>query len=177
MYGSILSLTSALDGVGGQRHALAALLPGKTRYPLYGRLGGPQGRPGRVRNISPPTGIRSPDRPARSESLYRMHYSGPPRRLYPRERNPTLIVQAVGWASLSVCEGSGKSRTQPAFEPQTVQPVRSRYTDSAIPAARFERGTSRIQVHGFTATPVCPIHPPNSANIPPKTAKISNISR
>jgi hypothetical protein len=29
------------------------LLPGKTRYPLYRRLGGPQGRSGRVRKISP----------------------------------------------------------------------------------------------------------------------------
>jgi hypothetical protein len=29
-------------GVGCQRHALAALPPGKTRYPLYRRLGGPQ---------------------------------------------------------------------------------------------------------------------------------------
>jgi hypothetical protein len=35
------------------------------------RLGGPQSRSGRVRKISPPTGIRSSDRPARSESLYR----------------------------------------------------------------------------------------------------------
>ena len=32
---STLSLTSALDGVGGQRHTPAALPPGKTRYPLY----------------------------------------------------------------------------------------------------------------------------------------------
>jgi hypothetical protein len=39
-------------GVGGQRHAPAALPPEKTRYPLYGRLGGPQGRSGRVRKIS-----------------------------------------------------------------------------------------------------------------------------
>ena len=73
----MLSLTSVLDGVGGQRHAPAALPPGKTRYPLYRRLGGPQGRSGRVRNISLPTGIRSPDRPARSESLYRLSYTGP----------------------------------------------------------------------------------------------------
>jgi hypothetical protein len=29
------------------------LLPGKTRYPLYRRLGGPQGRSGQVRKISP----------------------------------------------------------------------------------------------------------------------------
>jgi hypothetical protein len=36
-------------------------------YPLYRRLGGPHGRSERVRKISPPTGIRSPDLPARSE--------------------------------------------------------------------------------------------------------------
>ena len=41
-------------GVGGQRHAPTALPPGKTRYALYRRLGGPQGRSGRVRKISPP---------------------------------------------------------------------------------------------------------------------------
>jgi hypothetical protein len=28
--------------------------PGKTRYPFYGRLGGPQGQSGQVRKISPP---------------------------------------------------------------------------------------------------------------------------
>jgi len=61
-------------GVGGQRHA-----PGKTRYPLYRRLGGPQGRSGRVRKISPP----------------------------------------------------------PGFDPRTVLPVASRYTDWAIPALAF----------------------------------------
>ena len=64
-------------GVGGQRHATAALPPGKTRFPLYRRLDGPQGRSGRVRKISPP----------------------------------------------------------PGFDPRTVQPVASRYTDFAIPAA------------------------------------------
>ena len=57
--------------VGGQRHAPAALTPGKTRYPLYTRLGGPQGRFGQLRKISP----------------------------------------------------------TPAFDPLTVQPVVSRYTD------------------------------------------------
>ena len=52
-YSSTLSLTWALDWVGGQRHARAALPPGKTWYPLYRRLCGPQGRSGRVRKISP----------------------------------------------------------------------------------------------------------------------------
>ena len=78
-YSSTLALTSALVGVGGQYHAPADLPPGKTRYPLYRRLGGPQGRPGRVRKIPPP----------------------------------------------------------PEFDPRTVQPVASRYTDWAIPAHIF----------------------------------------
>ena len=54
MYGCTLSLTLALDEVGGQLHALAASLPGETGYPLYRRLGGSRGRSGRVRKISPP---------------------------------------------------------------------------------------------------------------------------
>ena len=78
-YGSTLPLTSAIDGVGGQPHAPAALSPGKTRYPLYRRLGGPQGRSGRVRKIS----------------------------------------------------------TSLGFDPRTVQPVASRYTDWAIAAPKF----------------------------------------
>ena len=63
-------------GVGGQRHAPAALPPEKTRYPLYRKLAGPQGQSGRMRKISPP----------------------------------------------------------PGFDPRTVQPVASRYTDWTIVA-------------------------------------------
>ena len=62
-------------GVGGQHHAPATLPPGKTWYPMYRRLGGPQGRSGQVRKISTP----------------------------------------------------------PGFDPRTVQPIASRYTDYAIP--------------------------------------------
>jgi hypothetical protein len=62
--------------VGRQRYAPAVLYPGQTRYPLYRRLGGPQGGSELVRKISPPLG----------------------------------------------------------FDPRTVQPVASRYTDCAIPA-------------------------------------------
>jgi hypothetical protein len=40
-----------------ERHAPAALPPGKTRYPLYRRLGRPQGRSGRMRIQSPPRGF------------------------------------------------------------------------------------------------------------------------
>jgi hypothetical protein len=76
MYSCTLSLTSVLDGVGGQRHAPAVSPPGKTWYPLYRRLGGPQGQSGRMR----------------------------------------------------------KNSSAPRFDPRTVQPVPSRYTDWAIPA-------------------------------------------
>ena len=44
-------------GVGGQLHALAALPLGKTLYPLYRRLGGPQARSARLWKISPPPGF------------------------------------------------------------------------------------------------------------------------
>jgi hypothetical protein len=63
--------------VGGRCHALAALPPGKTRYQLYRRLGGPQGQSEQVQKILPPSGIRSPDHPARSESLYQLSYPSP----------------------------------------------------------------------------------------------------
>jgi len=66
--------------VGGQRHTPATLPAEKTQYPLYRRLGWPQGRSGLVRNISPPSG----------------------------------------------------------FDPRTVQPVASRYTDWVIPAHSFD---------------------------------------
>jgi len=44
-------------GEGGQCQAPAALHPVKTQYPLYRRLGGPQGRSGRMRKILPPRGF------------------------------------------------------------------------------------------------------------------------
>jgi len=51
-------LTSTLEG--GEVSALRpgrTLPPGKTRYPLYRRLGGPQDRSGQVRKFSPPPGF------------------------------------------------------------------------------------------------------------------------
>ena len=56
-HSSTLPLTSALDGVGGQRHGPAALRPEMTRYPLYRRLGGPWVRSGREGKILPEQGF------------------------------------------------------------------------------------------------------------------------
>ena len=48
-YFSTFSLTSALDGVGWSTPRPGCFTSGKeTRYPLYWRLGGPQGRSGRM---------------------------------------------------------------------------------------------------------------------------------
>jgi hypothetical protein len=58
MYSSTLFFTSALEG--GERSASRPgrnLPPGETRYPLYRRLIGPQGRSGQVWKISLPLGF------------------------------------------------------------------------------------------------------------------------
>jgi hypothetical protein len=92
---STLSLALALEGGGGW----LASRPGcftpwkETRYPLYRRLGGPQGRSGRVPKILPP----------------------------------------------------------PRFDPGTVQPVASRYTDSAIPAHKRVCSLLKIKFLAFYA--------------------------
>jgi hypothetical protein len=67
------------------------LSPGKTRYSFYRRLGGPQGRSGRAENLVP-TGIRSPDRPARSQSLNRLSYATIPILIKVQTRNPMLAL-------------------------------------------------------------------------------------
>jgi len=51
-------LTSALEGGEGSASRPGRNLPpGKTRYPLYRKLVGLQGRSGQVRKISPPSGF------------------------------------------------------------------------------------------------------------------------
>ena len=71
---ALLFLTAALEG--GEWSAARpgpTLLPGKARYPLYRRLGGPQGRSGRVENLVP-IGIRSRNVQPVAQSLYRLSY-------------------------------------------------------------------------------------------------------
>ena len=59
-------MTATLEGVEWSAERPGRTLPPrKTRYPLYRRLGGSQGRSGRVENLAP-AGIRSPDSSAPS---------------------------------------------------------------------------------------------------------------
>ena len=69
------SMTSALEG--GEWVAARpghTLPPGKTRYPFYKGLGGLQGWSVQA-EILAPTGIRTLDRPACSQSLYQLSYT------------------------------------------------------------------------------------------------------
>jgi len=62
--------------MGGQRHAPAAIPPGKTPVSIVKKAGWAPGTVWTDAENLAPTGIRSPDRPIRSESLYRMRYPG-----------------------------------------------------------------------------------------------------
>ena len=77
-------------GEGSASRPSHSLRPGKTRYPLYRRFGGPQGRSGQVRKISLSTGIPSPDRPARSQPLCRLRYPA------------HMVVAGVGKCSIRI---------------------------------------------------------------------------
>jgi hypothetical protein len=67
-------MTTALEG--GEWSAARpgrSLPPGKTRYPLYRRLGGLQGRSGRAENLAPPGFDPRTVQPV-PQSLYRLSY-------------------------------------------------------------------------------------------------------
>jgi hypothetical protein len=72
-YSSTPSLTSTLDGVGGHRHAPADLPLGKR--PGTHCTGGWVGSRASLEDLAL-IGIRPPDRPARSELLYRLSNPG-----------------------------------------------------------------------------------------------------
>ena len=79
MYSSTLPSTSALDGGGWSTPRLGRFTSGKDPVPIVQDAGwAPKaGLNGCVKSRPPPTGIRSPDQPARSEWIYRLSYRGP----------------------------------------------------------------------------------------------------
>jgi hypothetical protein len=76
IYISTRSLTSALHGVGGQRHTLAALPLGRPSTHCVGGCVGHRTGLGDCGKY-PLYGIRSSDRPDRGESLCQLSYHGP----------------------------------------------------------------------------------------------------
>jgi hypothetical protein len=70
-------MTNATALEGGERSAsrlCRSLPPGKTRYPLYKRLGGPQGRSGKVRKMSLQPGFDPRTVQPVAQSLYRLGF-------------------------------------------------------------------------------------------------------
>ena len=68
-------MTTALEGMRGQRHAPAALYPpGEDPVRIVQEVGWVAGPVWTGAENLANTGIRSPDRPARSQSLYRLSY-------------------------------------------------------------------------------------------------------
>ena len=76
MYSSTLSLTSALDGGVWSTPLPGRFAPNKEPVSIVQTSWAPRPVWTGAENLAP-TGIRSPDRPGRSESLYRLSYPGP----------------------------------------------------------------------------------------------------
>ena len=72
---TFFNLDARWDGLSTPR--LCRFSPGKDPEPIVQEAGWAQGRFGRVRKISPRTGIRSPDSTVSMESLYRLGCPGP----------------------------------------------------------------------------------------------------
>jgi len=106
-------LTTALEG--GEWSASRpgrSLPPGKTRYPLYRRLGGPQGRSGQVREISHPPGFdpRTVQLVASRYTVYATRPTFPPL-LYIYSFIVQGIVRGVvrGWCCIQTVWQHGKN--------------------------------------------------------------------
>ena len=77
MYSSTLPSTSAVDGGGWSTPRPGRFTPGKDPVPIVQEAGWAQGSVWTDAENLTSTRIRFPDRPAPSESLYRLSYPGP----------------------------------------------------------------------------------------------------
>ena len=89
-------MTAALeDGEWSAARPGRALPPGKTRYPFYRRLGGPQGRSGRTENLVP-NWDSIPDRPARGSVAIPTELSGSQIKMYHLQISHEIIFLGMG---------------------------------------------------------------------------------
>jgi len=91
-------MTAALEGGEWSAARPGRTLPqGKTRYPFYRSLGGSQGRSGRSENLAPHRDS-IPDRPARSQSLYRLSYPAHSINIYSTIILPVVLYGCDTWS-------------------------------------------------------------------------------
>ena len=97
-YSSTLSLTSALDWGCWSTPRSGRFTAGKdSRYLLYRRLNGPPGPVWREEENLALPGIGSPDRPARSKTLYRLRYPGLPNQLCSQYKSASNSTPFCEW--------------------------------------------------------------------------------
>ena len=72
-----------------------------------------------------------------------------PRPLFTPGKDPEPIVQEAGWAPRPVWTGAENLAPPPGFDPRTVQPVASRYTDYATRPTRFMKTAVKIPITVF----------------------------
>jgi hypothetical protein len=127
-------------GVSGQRHAPAD---------LYRRLGGPQGRSERVWKISPPTGIRSPDRPDLSESLYRLWHPSPLRK---SEINLKILsarmVTRITFRTKADKHDVQAYKIRPTWRPSFVHPSYIFYSVKLVVIMKWEEHGRKLSSSG-----------------------------
>ena len=103
-------------GEGSASRPGRSLPPGKTRYPFYRRLCGPQGRSGQVRKISPKPGFGPQTVQPRSQSLYQLSYSTSLYIFSPKSCDISSKVEAIpGFFPLNVRFGPSIFFDRPIF--------------------------------------------------------------
>ena len=116
--------------MGGQRHAPDAFTPGKDPVPIVQQAGSAPGPVWIAAENLAHTGIRSPDLPARSESLYGLRYPGPEGRSTVTKIYASVILPTgnTRWSDLERNSGFRGDR-QPARQ-TTIVPCNSLSTVS-----------------------------------------------
>ena len=114
------------------------LLPGKTRYPFYMRLGGPQGRSGRAANLVP-TGIRS-----RTVQPVVSRYND-------RATRPTML-QVTHKICDTSCFSIAKMVTQIRLTVISTLPVLSHVSNNSQPPRDLRKITTAVNVSGTSCT-------------------------
>ena len=141
-------MTSALERGEGSASRRGRTLPlGKTRYPFYMRLGGPQGRSGEVRKIPPPPGFdprtvqpvgtRCTDYATRDASIFRSQFGDQKPNTHLQKKNfkcykfifgttqigmpVTVAARSKAWDCCPLLTGVLCSRLQTATIPDAVR--------------------------------------------------------
>ena len=139
---STLSLTSSLDGIGLSTPRPGRLTPGKEPLPIIQDAGWAPGLVWTGAENLALTGVRSPDRPARSESLYRLNYPGSPSKWV------SFLILQSHWSNLPPNNNSS-THNSPLLEEWLSQQADIRGQELYCGNYLFTTDTKQIHVSKF----------------------------